>query len=133
MYRILEVLVMKKIFKALGAVIASGAVVVSLASCSNVTQDYADKIVEKAEDKKNYTYEEVMKKLGDEAINGTIEVAGYRVGVIIGVKGIKTKEDLQAKIDAGEDVEGIVVTIANGKATAARYGKINASDLKLMK
>ena len=41
---------MKKIFKALGAVIASGAVVVSLASCSNVTQDYADKIVEKAED-----------------------------------------------------------------------------------
>lgn len=49
---------MKKIFKALGAVIASGAVVVSLASCSNVTQDYADKIVEKAEDKKNYTYEE---------------------------------------------------------------------------
>lgn len=124
---------MKKIFKALGVVIASGAVVASLASCSNVTQDYADKIVEKAEDKKNYTYEEVMKKLGDEAINGTIEVAGYRVGVIIGVKGIKTKENLQAKIDAGEDVEGIVVTIANGKATTARYGKINASDLKLMK
>ena len=124
---------MKKIFKALGVVIASGAVVASLASCSNVTQDYADKIVEKAEDKKNYTYEEVMKKLGAEAINGTIEVAGYRVGVIIGVKGIKTKEDLQAKIDAGEDVEGIVVTIANGKATTARYGKINASDLKLMK
>lgn len=124
---------MKKIFKALGVVIASGAVVASLASCSNVTQDYADKIVEKAEDKKNYTYEEVMKKLGDEAINGTIEVAGYRVGVIIGVKGIKTKEDLQVKIDAGEDVEGIVVTIANGKATTARYGKINASDLKLMK
>ncbi len=124
---------MKKIFKALGVVIASGAVVASLASCSNVTQDYADKIIEKAEDKKNYTYEEVMKKLGDEAINGTIEVAGYRVGVIIGVKGIKTKEDLQAKIDAGEDVEGIVVTIANGKATTARYGKINASDLKLMK
>ncbi|MBS1477061.1 MAG: hypothetical protein HP024_03845 [Acholeplasmatales bacterium] len=124
---------MKKIFKALGVVIASGAVVATLASCSNVTQDYADKIVEKAEDKKNYTYEEVMKKLGDEAINGTIEVAGYRVGVIIGVKGIKTKEDLQAKIDAGEDVEGIVVTIANGKATTARYGKINASDLKLMK
>lgn len=124
---------MKKIFKALGVVIASGAVVASLASCSNVTQDYADKIVEKAEDKKNYTYEEVMKKLGDEAINGTIEVAGYRVGVIIGVKGIKTKEDLQAKIDAGDDVEGIVVTIANGKATTARYGKINASDLKLMK
>lgn len=124
---------MKKIFKALGAVIASGAVVVSLASCSNVTQDYADKIVEKANDSKNYTYEEVMKKLGDEAINGTIEVAGYRVGVVIGVKGIKTKEDLQAKIDAGEDVEGIVVTIANGKATTARYGKINASDLKLMK
>lgn len=124
---------MKKIFKALGAIIASGAVVVSLASCSNVTQDYANKIVEKANDEKNYTYEEVMKKLGDEAINGTIEVAGYRVGVVIGVKGIKTKEDLQAKIDAGEDVEGIVVTIANGKATTARYGKINASDLKLMK
>ena len=61
---------MKKIFKALGAVIASGAVVVSLASCSNVTQNYADKIVEKANDSKNYTYEEVMKKLGDEAING---------------------------------------------------------------
>ena len=124
---------MKKIFKALGALIASGAVVVSLASCSNVTQDYANKIVEKANDSKNYTYEEVMKKLGDEAINGTIEVAGYRMGVVIGVKGIKTKEDLQAKIDAGEDVEGIVVTIANGKATTARYGKINASDLKLMK
>ena len=28
------------------------------------------------------------------------------------------------------DVEGIVVTIANGKAISARYGKINKSDLK---
>lgn len=89
---------MKKIFKALGAVIASGAVVVSLASCSNVTQDYADKIVEKAEDKKNYTYEEVMKKLGDEAINGTIEVAGYRVGVIIGVRVLKQKRIFKLKL-----------------------------------
>lgn len=124
---------MKKIFKVFGAVIASGAVAVSLASCSSVSQDYADKIVEKAKEDKNYTYDDVKKKLGDEAIDFTVEIGagefGYRGGAIIAVKGIKSKDDLQKKVNDGEDVEGIIVVISNGKATSASYGKITAEQL----
>lgn len=124
---------MKKIFRFLGVCIASVAVAFSLASCSNVSEDYAQKINEKAKEDKKYSYEDVKKKLGDECIDGTAEVFGYRGGVLFGVKGIKSVDDLKAKVNAGENVEGIVVIISNGYATSASFGVITAEQLALIK
>lgn len=103
---------------------------VLLVGC-NISQSYADKINKAAEKDEHIEYSEVIKKLGeDNIVDLTAEVLGFRVGVVIGVKGLDDKEALEEKIEAGEKVEGIIVTIANGKAMSAKYGEINADDLK---
>lgn len=117
---------MKKL-KFLGATLFVGVAMLSLVSCgSAISQDYADKINEEAQDGDDdyITYDEVMKKLGSNAVDLTAEVLGVRGGFIYGVKGCKSWDDIQEKIDNGEDVEGLVVTILNGKATLAAYEKI---------
>jgi hypothetical protein len=103
-----------------------------LASCgSNISEAYAKKINDAAKAKESLTYEEVMKALGDEAIDITadIPVVG-RAGIIIAVKGVTSQEDLEKLVDEGEEVKGIVITIAAGKATGAKYGEINEDSFK---
>lgn len=119
---------MKKLKVFAATLLAVGAMA-TLASCSNISQSYADKINEEAKDgDKDYiTYDEVNEKLGDEAIDITV----FKTGVIIAVKGIKTKEDLQKKIEEESDVEGIVITFVAGNATAAVYKKITKDDLTI--
>ncbi len=116
---------MKK-FKFLAALFVACAAVFSLAACSGVSQGYADKINEEAKDDdgKFITYDDVMKKLGSEAVDLTVAVAGKHSGVVYGVKGCKSWDDIQKKIDAGEDVEGLVITVVANNATAAAYEKI---------
>ena len=118
---------MKKFFKFFMAFIACFGLFF-LASCSNVTQAYADKINEEAKDgdKDFITLEQIRKDLGDEAV----EILILNSGVVIAVKGCKSVDDIKAKLDAGEDVEGLVITIVAGNATAAAYRKITSSDLK---
>ncbi len=102
-----------------------------LASCgSNVSESYAKKINDAAKDKKHITYAEVMEDLGEEAISMVIGTEGYESGLIIAVKGVKSKEDLEKLVDEGDEVKGIVVTIAVGKATGAKYGEINEDTFK---
>ena len=43
---------------------------------------------------------------------------------------INSQEDLEKLVDEGEEVKGIVITIAGGKATAAKYGEINEDTFK---
>ena len=100
--------------------------VLVLAACSNVTQKYADKINEAAAAKEYYTVEQVREDLGDEAV----EILLLNNGVIVAVKGCETLDEIKAKVNEGEDVKGIIVTIAMGKATAAKYQVITAEDLK---
>ena len=95
-----------------------------LASCSNVSQAYADKINAAAEKGEQFTSAQVLDDLGEDAID--IEFMGS--GVIIAVDGCKTLEDLETKIEAGETVKGIVVTILAGKATGAVYKEITDKD-----
>ena len=73
---------MKKFIKVLSLVLVVVLSVTFLTGCSKCNQKYADKINEKAEQKKWVTYEKVMKDLGDEAEDTTVEVLGYRVGAI---------------------------------------------------
>lgn len=119
---------MKKI-KLLGALFA-GAALFSLASCSGVSASYADKINEEAKDGDDdfITYDDVMKKLGDEAVDLTLAVAGSHSGFVYGVKGCKSWDDIQEKIDNDEKVEGLVITILNNKATGAVYKEITGKE-----
>ena len=106
-----------------------------LASCgSNVSEAYAKKISDAAADGKHYVYADVLEDLGEGVIDATADVPFVgRGGALIAVKGVTTKEDLQKRINDGEDVEGIVVVIVAGKATGAEYGVITAEDLKWFK
>lgn len=117
---------MKKLFRALASVLAAFVLLVSLASCSKVSQSYADKINKAAEDGEALTVEQVQKDLGDEAQSYVI--AG--MGVIVAVKGVETKEDLEKKLEEEDNVEGLIITCFAGKATAAAYEDIDLSDLK---
>lgn len=113
---------MKKILIALVMVFS----LVALCSCSNVSESYAKKINKAAENNEHYTVAQVKEDLGEEAIDVNLFVGG----AIIAVKGVTTFEDLKAKIDAEEDVKGIIVYYALGKATKATYKVITAEDLK---
>lgn len=95
--------------------------VLLLASCSNVTEKYATKINEAAEAGEHYTVEQIRDDLGDEAV----ELLVFNSGVIYAVKGCESKEEIQALIDAGEEVEGITIVVLNGKAQSAKYSVIN--------
>ncbi len=123
---------MKRFFKAVGILGVASVVAFGAASCSNATQKYADKINEEAkdDDKVYITYEQAKKKLGKECIDITIAIGDSRNGVLVAVKGCKSSEEIQTKIDNGEDVEGIYITVLNSNCISASYKKITSSDLK---
>ena len=119
---------MKKTLKLVSLILVVAIFATMLFSCSNATEDYAAKINEAAKAKESYTYAQVLDDLGDEAIDITVGKGGYESGIIIAVKGVTSEEDLKAKVDAGEKIDGIVITMALGKATGAVFKTIT-SDL----
>ena len=100
--------------------------VFAFASCSNISESYAKKINAAADKGDHYTYDQVVEDLGDNAI----EIAALGTGVVIAVKGCESVEDIKEKIDNGETVKGIVVTMFANKATSASYKEITEKDLK---
>ncbi|MBQ8690028.1 MAG: hypothetical protein IJ515_06690 [Clostridia bacterium] len=121
---------MKKIVSALLVCILLVGSVFALASCSNITESYAEKINEAAKNDEHYTYDEVMEDLGDNAIDITVTVLNSTNGAVIAVKGCETTEEIEEKLDAGEEVKGITVVIVNNKAISAEYKVITEEDLK---
>lgn len=115
---------MKKIYAILVALV----LVFSLASCSKVTQKYADKINKAAEAGENYTLAQVKEDLGDEAIEIIIPVVN--TGVVIAVKGCESVDEIKAQLDEGKETKGIIIAIAGGEATSAEYRVITEEDLK---
>ena len=100
--------------------------VCALASCSNISESYAEKINEAAKNKEYYSLEDVKDDLGEDIVDLTI----LGNGVVIAVKGCSSIEDLEAKIENGDTVKGIVITFVLEKATAAVYKEISSEDLK---
>ena len=97
-----------------------------LASCGNISESYAKKINAAADKNEHYTYDQVVEDLGDNAI----EIAILGTGVVIAVKGCESVKDIREKIDNGETVKGIVVTMLANKAMSATYKEITEEDLK---
>ena len=101
-----------------------------LASCGNISESYANKINEAAKNKEHYTYSEVIDDLGgkDKVADLTLTVLGITSGTVIAVKGCSNWDDIEAKLDAGDTVKGIVVVILNNKAMSAEYREISKND-----
>ena len=117
---------MKKVISAFLAILILVGSVLTLASC-NISESYAEKINKAKEAGEPYTYEQVLEDLGDDAV-----VIGVKaLGVIVAVKGCTSLDDIKAKLDAGDEVEGIVISILAGKATGAKYKSITKDDLTI--
>lgn len=97
--------------------------VLVLAACSNVSEKYAQKIMDET-----LSYVEVCEDLGDEAISMGIGESKY-TGVVIAVKGCESLEEIEAKLEAGKDVKGIRVYFLLGQPVYAKYQVITAEDL----
>lgn len=96
-----------------------------LAACSGVSQSYADKINDAAEKEEYVTLEDARDKLGD----NRVEILLFNTGILIGVKGVDSQEELEEKLDAGKTVKGIVITVFAGSCTSATYREIESNDL----
>lgn len=108
---------MKKLFVFFALLFA----VVGLVGCSKVSSSYADKINEAAKADEHMTYAEVMEDLGDEAQDYTFTVVGSTNGFVYAIKGVTTKEEFEELRDSEEEVECLIITIVNNKATGAKY------------
>ncbi len=115
---------MKKFYAILVALV----LVLSLTSCSKVSQKYADKVNKAAEAGECYTLTQVKEDLGDEAIEIIVPV--INTGVVIAVKGCESYDEIKAKLDEGKETKGIIIVIAGGEAKSAEYRVITEEDLK---
>lgn len=117
-----------KLVKRLSLFAVVVAFVLTLASCSKVSQKYADKINKAAEEGEAYTLAQVKEDLGDEAIEIIIPV--INTGVVIAVKGCESYDEIKAQLEEGKETKGIVVVITGGQAASAEYRVITEEDLK---
>ena len=108
------------------ALVLTLSLVFMVASCGKISESYAKKINAAADKGEHYTYDQVVEDLGDNAI----EIAVLGTGVVIAVKGCESVADIREKIDNGETVKGIVVTMLVNKAMSASYREITKDDLK---
>ena len=117
-----------KLLKRLSLFAVVIAFVLSLASCSKVSQKYADKVNKAAEEGECYTLAQVKEDLGDEAIEIILPVVN--TGVVIAVKGCESYDEIKAQLDEGKETKGIIIVIADGEAKSAEYRVITEEDLK---
>jgi hypothetical protein len=119
-----------KLLKRLSLFAVVVAFVLTLASCGKINQKYADKVNEAAEAGEHYTYDQVMEDLGDEAVWVGGELLGSHTGIIYAVKGCKSWDEIEDKIDEGKTVKGITIVITANKAVSAKYSEITEESEK---
>lgn len=123
---------MNRVKKILLSLAVAFAFVITLASCSKISQSYADKINDAAEKKEYITYETAKSDIGDECFDITI----LQNGILVAVKGYKndiTWEELDKKLDELDKdtkVSCLVVVVALGKCTSAAYYSGSAAEVE---
>jgi len=116
---------MNRVKKILLSLAVAFAFVITLASCSKVSQSYADKINEAAKTDEKITYEDAKSALGDELL---IDIAGQ----MIAVKGL-TKDNYKEKLENADENTKFSVIMVNtllGNCVSATYGEFTVKDVK---
>ena len=116
---------MNRVKKILLSLAVAFAFVITLASCSKVSQSYADKINEAAKTEEKITYEDAKSALGDELL---IDIAGQ----MIAVKGL-TKDNYKEKLENADENTKFSVIMVNtllGNCVSATYAEFTVKDLK---
>ncbi len=115
---------MKKTLKLISIMLVLVALCSIFAGCNKISKSYAEKINEAVKNGEPYTLEQVLKDLGDSAVNRTTALG---TGYVYAVKGCDSYEDIFNKIKAGEEVVGITVYFLLGKASWATFKTIDLS------
>ena len=116
---------MNRIKKVLLGLALAFVCVVTLASCSKVSQSYADKINEAAKTEEKITYEDAKSALGDEVL---VDIAGQ----MIAVKGL-TKDNYKEKLDNADENTKFSVIMVNtllGNCVSATYAEFTVKEVK---
>lgn len=116
---------MTKTIKVVCSVLACLLLVLGLASCSTQKkwEKYAEDIRVAEAKGEALSYADVLGELGNPTVNLTFSFGGSgESGSATWYEGCGTYEDLQAKVDAGEEVLYIKVTFSGGKAIDAVTG-----------
>lgn len=108
---------MKKVFGFFAILFA----LVALTGCSRVSESYAEKINVAAAKEEYYTYDQIMEDLGEEGQDYTIALLGSHNGFIYAIRGVTSKQEFEELRDSEEEMECLIVTIVNNKATSAKY------------
>ena len=112
---------MKKFTKVLALTLVAIMCLAFFAGCG-VNENTAERINKAAEEEKYLTYEELVKSYGAPTVDWTASFGDSgKTGFCAWVNGCKTKEDLQAKQDAGQKLQALYVTFVGGQATSAEY------------
>lgn len=124
---------MKKLKNILVGFAICFAFVFMLASCSNATKSYSDKINEAYQSGTAITYDEAVKALGDECIDLTKGTESSRSGMLIAVKGM-TKDNYEEKIrNASSDskFDSIAITVVQGRCTYSHFASQTAGEVSV--
>ncbi len=98
-----------------------------LASCSNVSKSYADKINDAYKNGAALKYDDVKKDFGDECI----DLTKTQTGKLVAVKGLTVtnyKEKLE-KASPDEKFELISITVVQGNCTYAIYATCTTAEV----
>jgi len=111
--------------KSLKTILAAGALAftLGLSSC-NISQNYADKVnaayaTQTTDD--DYTYDKVLKDLGEPTVDLTVGLGGTHSGACTWYKYCETLDDVDARREAGKKVESVIVTFLLDVAISADY------------
>ena len=100
-----------------------------LVGCSNANQKFVDKVQAEIDAGEDYSVEDAREDLRKECLEALVRGTGF----VLAVEGCESKAEIQAKLDAGEEVYGVVITFADGDAVSAVYKEIGYTDLLLIK
>ncbi len=104
--------------------------VITLISCSKATKSYSDKINNAYQSGEAITYDDVLKELGNEAINLT---KNGESGVILVVSGM-TSENYKDKVQRASDTEKfdiVAITVVQRKCTYAHFSTGTKADIEV--
>ena len=119
-----------KVLRNLLGILLCCSILFMLASCSNISQSYSDKVNDAYQSGTPLLYKDVKEEFGKECIDCTLA----ETGTLVCVKGLSNDNDLDTLAKASDDTKYdiLVITVVQGKCTYAHFstgttGEVRAS------